>query len=608
MPYVDRTLLNQDIVNHLKDRKAMRASHFESMKDKSFNPLICLCASPGSGKSTFLQHFPYSKEYEAYLKNLPFNSPPIIILTTFNSRFETNREYNMMGLRILYGCLSSLFGIGNVDKVISWKHFTRTYHVIDPDDAIDIIISVFGNRPIFLGIDELSKAIGTSSQINLLVSSFGTLLNQYTNVDLIVTSLSSSFIAHLTTGNQRKVIYTVLPPLFEDELGKNETRHFVNNFLNNSYSEDSLKDISNDFCARMVSSCYLLTSGHPRFTENFVHMCNKNPQWIDNCKVYFETRFNHAIPSSTSMKMLTTMSKSFLNGLNNEDIPLFPISQPLIPELIPMIFRRSFTDITSKKHALERSYIESGYIFVADKKLSRVTIGIPLANLLQIFYVAQDLDNIPAGSVQYNQLIYAIKSLFKDFFLDDDKEISFALFSERIIALNIYSGWIDNSFTDIFANGWKLNRRSLPKDLSFQFIQDSTDIGTCEPSFLTNLKDCSITMFPKAQSFFEFIVKINQKYYFIQIKSNFPERKGIQYREKNIENIVQYAKSYGLEEANVFIVFYENFNAEKKINLVNGATTHFIKNNVHIINRTELMSWLLPSFRIIPKLIDEMKI
>eukprot|EP00975_Prorocentrum_lima_P048543 10155001-Prorocentrum_lima.AAC.1 len=63
-------------------------------------------------------------------------------------------------------------------------------------------------------VDELSKAKDGLK----VMSEIGVILDGERTVDVLVSSLSPTYIVNLLTGSQRPVEYVVLPPLIEEKL------------------------------------------------------------------------------------------------------------------------------------------------------------------------------------------------------------------------------------------------------------------------------------------------------------------------------------------------------------------------------------------------------
>jgi hypothetical protein len=63
LQYRNRLAENENIVELFDSRQSNR----KDSRDKSKNPLTSIPGSPGSGKSSFLSHFPESVEYKSYV-------------------------------------------------------------------------------------------------------------------------------------------------------------------------------------------------------------------------------------------------------------------------------------------------------------------------------------------------------------------------------------------------------------------------------------------------------------------------------------------------------------------------------------------------------------
>jgi hypothetical protein len=74
LPYKNRSIENINIVSLFEYRYQNR----NRSSDKNKNRLTSIPGSPGSGKSTFLTHFPESVEYKNYIVNRNKNLDPIV--------------------------------------------------------------------------------------------------------------------------------------------------------------------------------------------------------------------------------------------------------------------------------------------------------------------------------------------------------------------------------------------------------------------------------------------------------------------------------------------------------------------------------------------------
>jgi hypothetical protein len=154
--------------------------------DKSTNPLVSIPGSPGSGKSTFLAHFPESIQYKSYI-NKREKYDPIVSILSYNNIM--GKQYSSIGLRIIFGCAKSM----NIIP-FNWDLFCKQWNQEEANDccakiAIESLREFFGKeRPVLLLIDELSKAKFDYDKI--VMSDIGTLLDSYGDVDVIISSLS----------------------------------------------------------------------------------------------------------------------------------------------------------------------------------------------------------------------------------------------------------------------------------------------------------------------------------------------------------------------------------------------------------------------------------
>ena len=135
------------VIAGFADRKRLRKESSPHIKDKEDNPLCALPGTPGIGKSSFLRHFPYTQQYENYLrKHFPNNPLPIVVPVTFNSVMQDHRTADSFPARMLYGAATELFlGLG-LPEAMAWKMFFKTYRNLceEGDDAIELLLQTFG--------------------------------------------------------------------------------------------------------------------------------------------------------------------------------------------------------------------------------------------------------------------------------------------------------------------------------------------------------------------------------------------------------------------------------------------------------------------------------
>jgi hypothetical protein len=216
--YLIREDETKEVIDAFVYRKEMRRNAGDEFaQDKCNNPLTALPGSPGIGKSTFLTHFPLSKNYLSFAGSLS-----IVSTLTFNSNMDAMRDefkIDNLGLRIFYGSLKAMGVIHHV----SWYDFlikytdAKKFETLTVYDSIEFLQIFFGKeRKIYIGVDEIQKAKNPKEVMNQL----GSILNTFEFVDILVTAISPEVISKLTTkSRQRNVIYCPLKPLLFYNLG-----------------------------------------------------------------------------------------------------------------------------------------------------------------------------------------------------------------------------------------------------------------------------------------------------------------------------------------------------------------------------------------------------
>ena len=199
-PYERRYQEERDVVAKMARRQALRAR--KSSEDKSSNPIIALPSSPGSGKSTFLVHFPSSTAYQEYCMGLTSEDdpkiPPVVSTLTFNSGM-TDYFPGDFGLRIIYGAAKAmgLFEAENVNWDFFCDRFSSTTASLTAKKAIVLLQSVFSctkNTRMLVLVDEISKAYDSQSVMNEI----GSILDKFENVDVIVSAGTISSVHRIT--------------------------------------------------------------------------------------------------------------------------------------------------------------------------------------------------------------------------------------------------------------------------------------------------------------------------------------------------------------------------------------------------------------------------
>ena len=254
-----------DLVKAMLSRYHERANT-KATEDKTLNPLITLSSSPGSGKSTCVVHFPESAAYQQYLKDT--NRPAAIVSTlTFNSGMSPPGKEDILGLRIIYGGMRAMLGSELFPE--KWDAFREKFEALTKDlnakYAVNMLRHLFGqDQSVLLLVDELSKAVNQ----NGVMSELGEVLDKDGNCDMVVTSLSPTFIFELLTGSQRQITYVPMAPLLSTTAGLSVGATECSQWAN--LVNDTAGGVSNQFQLNVLNEAYLLMSGHPRSLEYMI--------------------------------------------------------------------------------------------------------------------------------------------------------------------------------------------------------------------------------------------------------------------------------------------------------------------------------------------------
>lgn len=275
-PYFEREEESKVIVDLMIKRQKDRQCPLK--QDKMNNPLIAMPGSPGSGKSTFLIHFPQSAYYRKYAGN-----NAIVCPLTFNGAMSSS-PILAFGVRILYGACMTI-GVEYV-KNRSFEDFVKDFQSmsaldISALDAVCVLRQVFGgteDRKILILVDEISKANGFEGDKDVM-KQIEVLLDNEDHCDVIFSALSPKYVKDLASDSNRIIKYIVPTPMLDSQLGRKECESWANILI----SKAELIGHVNDFKKNLLRNSYLLLSGHPRSLE-FMSISFNNHQedweWI----------------------------------------------------------------------------------------------------------------------------------------------------------------------------------------------------------------------------------------------------------------------------------------------------------------------------------------
>ena len=179
-------------------------------------------------------------------------------------------ESTELGLRALYGTLSvmnPLINTGNRVPVFTlgyFIHIFKNYEGLSLVDAVDVLRVLYGtDRRVLVMVDEISKAtpIGADARV---MTTLGTILDQYDMVDVLISSLSPQYITNLATGSNRYIDYVTMAALIDSGLGQNQCIEWARIMTKNVSGGSKL------YLFNILKSAYLLLSGHPRSIEYLV--------------------------------------------------------------------------------------------------------------------------------------------------------------------------------------------------------------------------------------------------------------------------------------------------------------------------------------------------
>eukprot|EP01039_Chlorochromonas_danica_P011577 gene11577-12967_t len=631
----------------------MQERQNENLSDKQFNSLICLPAAPGSGKSTFMARFPETTGFKNYVQNRS-SMPCVVIPITFNSRMnEFLNDADTIGLRMLYAAAISMSDKEEYSQH-TWTGFCEMFQEfasLKARRALYILRRVYGDRRMLLLVDELSKAKDGLK----VMSEIGVILDGERTVDVLVSSLSPTYIVNLLTGSQRPVEYVVLPPLIEEKLGRKETKIWATKVMKNIEKEKQKKQqqVVPPFLSRMVSSVYLFASGHPRSIEKLLRSLDKDlEEWKNEIKP----------------PRLSILSKMY-NLADLAEVKM-TIKAPAFSETITVPFileevlsHKTYTTLTPKL----RVAVENGFIYLGQRS-DLYSPNIRLGSLFRLLrglpaspppYYPNTTEEPPGPNTQL-----ALRVLEDNLNPNSTKGHLSTLF-ERCIAFNILVrqkdrfGVVDLTM-DEYNSTWTFRRCEADEDLlvvkmnevvlPFRNDQSGFDLrACCDISSGLNTED------PK-----------EAEHIYIQIKSGSSKKKNrADVVAKAVLNIIQahmkLTKSWEVAVADVLedknnkwklqmsklhVIFYDWGCREKPTRSKAGgwptkeallqafeslvvdimqekspsqkasltteeieATRTFLNetyhSNLHVVGKETMDKWLLPTLAVIPRLVEE---
>ena len=422
--YINRDIENKKVVELFQQRQKDRA---RGPVDKIANPLIVIPASPGSGKSTFLMHFPECEEYAEYCSD----KSAIIAPLTFNSqmntfyRIEKDRKpvvSHTFGLRILYGAAVAMGGIEN-----SWGDFLAQFSRfanLQADDAISVLRRVYGeDRRVLILVDELSK----SKRYHLddsVMDEIDVILDNEGDADVLVSSLSPQYMEDLVRHSRRPIRHVVLNSLVDSKLVQSECIEWANKLIANRTVTKPL----DDFSSRGVQSVYLLLSGHPRSLEMLVGKFKE-----ENSKYKYWPRLASIIETRNDTSVVDVID-AFNFGLFSTRDPIFSkqakTNVAAINDHLNLVLRRYDNNLQFRK------LVESGEVFVlpASKYSGDYRVTITLASFLNMIELLST-----AKTDTISDATRAAVELFKGL-VSENAVTSIGTLFERAVGLTIAAG------------------------------------------------------------------------------------------------------------------------------------------------------------------------
>ena len=117
------------------------------------------------------------------------------------------------------------------------------YENLTARDAVKILKKVFDpvsesssetkRRPMLILVDEISK----SKDDKEVMTQLGAVLDEFDDVNIVVSSLSPGYVEELVTGSNRPVEFVILSPLLDAKLGSKECLEWANATIASAYKK-----------------------------------------------------------------------------------------------------------------------------------------------------------------------------------------------------------------------------------------------------------------------------------------------------------------------------------------------------------------------------------
>jgi len=351
------------VVSHFRNRQELRQGAKAPM-DKRRNPLIAIPGSKGAGKSAFLVHLSDCKEFQETFDN------PIVSTVTFNCAMTFARP--VFGLRIIFGALRAM-----TDATMRFPTFVNELKQDDitAEEAVNLVWDMFGYRHLVICVDELSKSDKGSPKHALdIASDLGYLLDTYQAVHVVVSSLSTEYVASLTSGSQRNVVYIAPQPLFESDLASKSSLALAKQ-LQSSALQCEKPFAMTPFCVNLVKNTYLLASGHPLTLES---LDRQFLQWMSG----MPARWNDAILLAASYNALSLvyalaeMTQFIANLIGQDTVPASGEFELVLSSL------DLYASDKSERAQQFRIALENNTAFVGRQAAAQITPAITLSRFL----------------------------------------------------------------------------------------------------------------------------------------------------------------------------------------------------------------------------------
>ena len=630
-PYIRSPLVTNGIVNALTGR--FNARMITNLpEDKMHNKLIAVSNSPGTGKSTLLAHFADSEEYKQYVskrlvegkghfKLSISDESPIICTMTFNSTMESGSA--SPGLRILYGTMKAM---GMLDPQFKWPMFNlqfSKYASITAFEAVGLIRDALGkDRLMLILVDELAKATypfarlsSDKSNDKCVMGELSQILNIDGRTDVVVSSLSPTYIKDLLTDSQRPIKYLVVRPLPVKQLGMKQFEPFALAMIKkvecrlSAAGGKKKATVMNEFCRRLILSIPVVASGHGRTVQFLIESLKS----VEVDEIMEWKKVEDDLFEGNPYKLLQTICS--VRSLNYFDVPLSGVETEMILS----------TNLYKANNYVFRNMLENRRCFVYEGKLDEFRIATTVSTFLELDKkIKTEKASVLGPLCKAMKILFDAKTLLPNMSMSD--------LWERCCSLTHVAGSIENVGEAI---GWHAADIELDKTLAVEIVKSASRIQWKRNTLLVPIVynqqgyDSMLSAIRKSDGkrvymYGEYkisspkndLVTTFASTLMLVLEDHFKYRATSARSEADeLRNIYVTLYVYGVEDSDISQITMVNV-IQKLHDLKQSTTdnalvektirycTDYYDDNTHVLTKDELHKWLIPSVIPIAELVQ----